>query len=369
MPTGISLERQKGISLPKAALALTPLTIGVLSACSNNPAVKPPEGITPAAVDTATAIVPMTPAHAPSIIPASPTITVEVSPSPSLAATETVTTTVPVVTPTAGTALPHPGTPFAIPSATETNPTATKEATATPTLSPEEIRKEAHDISVQLTTGEYAAVPADLDPARREAIRAAIEQVLIMTPYGVTPEQLNQMILKKTGKDFRQYINNLYGKFGINFDTEMAKLRLNGPADVFYQITIDPYHYSAGTFTSWSLDKDTIYLAPGYESHPAYLADALFKETVANHISDNATDIRLQKIAEAQAQGKPIPPPSKLISGNNQLTYGGSMSFALMAYMEQHYIDTGHSLPPGSVDITTALSYALSGPLHSELPK
>ncbi len=138
MPTGINPERQKGIPLSKAALALTPLTIGVLSACSNNPAMaKPPEGVTPIATDTATAIIPMTPAHAPSIIPASPTITVEVSPLPPSKATETITTTVPVITPTVGTPLPLSGTPFAVPSATVTetvNPTAaaTKEAAATP---------------------------------------------------------------------------------------------------------------------------------------------------------------------------------------------------------------------------------------------
>ncbi len=345
MPTGISPERQKGIPLTKAALALTPLTIGVLSACSNNPAVKPPEGVTPIATDTATAIIPMTPAHAPSIIPASPAITVEVSPLPPSKATETITATVPVITPTVGTPLPIPGTPFAIPSSTETKPTATvtktviptatKEATATPTRSPEEIRKEAHELSIKLTTGEYAAVPADLDPARREAIRAAIEQALIIYPYGITGEELNQDIFNKSGKDFRKYINDTYGKYGIDYDTIIKQLNINHMEDLFSGINIDPNHYSGPT-TSWQPGKDTIFIAPedfnpNSNSYPLYAS--LIKESVANKVSDNATTIRLAKIEEALAKGKPIPSPAQLIGGYSQVSFGESISFAIQFYV------------------------------------
>ena len=380
MPTGINPERLKGIPLPKAALALTPLTIGVLSACSNNPALaKLPEGVTPIATDTATAIIPMTPAHAPSIIPASPAITVEVSPLPPSKATETITTTVPVITPTVGTPLPLSGTPFAVPSATETIkptttvtktvvPTSTHEAPVAPTKSPEEIQKEAHELSIKLTTGEYAAVPADLDPVRREIIRAAIEQALIMAPYGVTADELNKFAIKYSGQDFREYINSTYGKFGINFDQIMAGLPIRNPSDIFNGITINTNHYSSA-ITAWEPDRSIIYVAPRFRDNINFFTDALFKEAIANHVSDYATSIRQQKIDEATSQGKPVPPPSKVISGNNQGALGESVSFLIEGYMLQHWVDTGHILPAGSDSPANCIKYAFAGGFHSKLLK
>ncbi len=261
------------------------------------------------------------------------------------------------------TATPMP-TDTPMPTPTETPPSTQAAPTAEPTLSPAEIQKQAHQLSIQLTTGEWAAVPQDLDPERREAIRSAIEQALIMAPYGVTAEQLNQFALKQTGKDFRAFINDKYGTLGIDFDTEIANLHLSKPTDVFERITIDPNHSCDNAFTCWMPDKDAIYLSAGFQNQPAYLTDSLFKEAEANHVSDNASAIRVKKIDEALAQGKPVPPPSNLIGGYNQVSYGESISFLLEGYMLQHWLDTGHALPAGSDSISKCLTYAFDGGVH-----
>ncbi len=304
MPTGINPERQKGIPLSKAALALTPLTIGVLSACSNNPAMaKPPEGVTPIATDTATAIIPMTPAHAPSIIPASPTITVEVSPLPPSKATETITATVPVITPTVGTPLPLSGTPFAVPSATETNnptvtvtktvvPTATKEATATPTRSPEEIRKEAKTIADQLTSGPNAVVPADLDAGRRQIIHDAIEQAGIYAPYGVNAKKVNNFITNYTRDnlgeevDLRTDFNNKFQDRGFTFDDLMSNIEIETPSDLFTSTSYigPPLDGKEDAIRS---DGTGIYIPKRFfNGDMHYLSFAIVKEAMSNMIHD-----------------------------------------------------------------------------------
>ncbi len=260
MPTGINPERQKGIPLTKAALALTPLTIGVLSACSNNPAMaKPPEGVTPIATDTATAIIPMTPAHAPSIIPASPTITVEVSPLPPSKATETITTTVPVITPTVGTPLPIPGTPFAVPSATETIkptttvtktvvPTATndlanrnKPPTQEPTLSPETIaNQEVNKINI--------TYPGDTE---KTMIKQAAIEAVTRFPYGLTAKDLNNYVknIDNQHRDFRQHFNDLYGKkYGIYWDDVVHEFITDLTPETFFQgIWVNSYTFGTTT--------------------------------------------------------------------------------------------------------------------------
>ncbi len=384
MPTGINPERQKGIPLTKAALALTPLTIGVLSACSNNPALaKLPEGVTPIATDTATAIIPMTPAHAPSIIPASPAITVEVSPLPPSKATETITATVPVITPTVGTPLPIPGTPFAIPSSTETKPTATvtktviptatKEATATPTRSPEEIRKEAHELSIKLITGPNALIPSDLPPDQVGKFQAAIQDALTYYPYNLTAKTLNDFILQQSGKDFAQHMAVTYSKYNYKnytFDLErvLKEINVNKPEDLFRSVGIMANPNPSIPTTQWRADTDMIYYSQNdLNQYYPELFLALGKEAVANYASDYATSIRWQQIHDAHAQGKPTPSLNKMIGGEAQANFGEEISMAIEAYMLNQYHKTGRSLSNTSVSdyMSTLLNAAFTGGVHT----
>ncbi len=362
MPTGINPERLKGIPLPKAALALTPLTIGVLSACSNNPALaKLPEGVTPIATDTATAIIPMTPAHAPSIIPASPAITVEVSPLPPSKATETITTTVPVITPTVGTPLPLSGTPFAVPSATVTEtvnptvtvtksvvPTATNEAPVAPTKSPEEIRKEAKTIADQLTSGPNAVVPADLDAGRRQIIHDAIEQAVVNAPIGATANQINNFIKLRTGRDIRQEFDAQYSRYGITYDDMIAAANLHTRADLFGSIFyIGPSPNSKSNVTYWQNDGIHlgVYEFQNTKTANIHLISSLVKEAIANHINDKVVDI-----VHARASMRKSTP-----STIGQSYIGEDLSFAFLAFMINQHPNL--AWPGGTVD--ELISFAL----------
>ncbi len=223
--------------------------------------------------------------------------------------------------------------------------------TAVPTLTPEELQQKAHQISIDMTTGQWASIPQNVDAGRREIIRAGIEKALIVYPYGITGEQLNQFVLKQTGKDFRKYINDTYGKYGIDYDEVIKALSVNKPEDLFAGLTIDP-NFSYGPSASWSLEKETIFLAPGDlngSNYPLFIS--LLKEAIANKASDYATSVRWERINAAQAAGKPIPSMSKLIGGYTQVSFGESISFAIEAVADPD--DSG-----------TFLDYAFSGGYH-----
>lgn len=243
------------------------------------------------------------------------------SPTPSSTLLVETQTAVPTVTdipttfptPTSSsTPIPHPNTP------TLENPTPI------PTLSPAEIQQKAVKIADDMTYGQYAVVPKDLDAARKQIIHDAIEEAVFYAPYGVTADQLNDFIKSQTGgRDLRKEFDTQYSKYGITFN-EVADVNLLTPDDLFNKIIyIGPFLQirPADGLTYWH--NDGIYLASNAIQPGNYLIMALVKEAIGNHVGDNVRDI---VVARANTH-------KQTLASFGQGRVGGTISFALDAYM------------------------------------
>jgi hypothetical protein len=111
------------------------------------------------------------------------------------------------------------------------------------------------------------------DKAKADFIQKAVEQAIMINPYGVSAKEINDFIKSRTGRDFAEHFNKMWGnKVGVSFEQVMAATLATSPKDVFGHITIikpstNPTASFWGTDGGWG---GLILIAEDHTTHHDY---------------------------------------------------------------------------------------------------
>jgi hypothetical protein len=75
------------------------------------------------------------------------------------------------------------------------------------------------------------------DPEIAQRIEQAVVEAIKYYPYGVTPEEINEFIIARTGRDFAKHFDATWGnQVGVTYDQVMAAALAKSPKDQFKHI-------------------------------------------------------------------------------------------------------------------------------------